>query len=219
MKTFSVPAMFGLLLLSATAAAEPSRVITVGNFAEGDKSGWEEQEFKGKTSYTITPGKKGEQSLQARSTASASGLHKRVIIDLAKTPYLNWSWKVGNTLKGVDETTKKGDDYPIRIYVVLSGGLFFWRTQALNYVWSSSNRPRDDSWSNAYTENVKMVAVDSGGGNVGNWVTHKRNVREDFKRYLGKDADHIDAVAIMTDTDNSGQSATANVGSVFFSSE
>lgn len=219
MTKFTVPAISGLLLISATAAAEPSRVIMVGNFAEGDKSGWEEQEFKGKTSYTITPGKKGNQSLHVRSTASASGLHKRVTIDLAKTPYLNWSWKVGNTLKGVDETTKKGDDYPIRIYVVLSGGLFFWKTQALNYVWSSSDRPRDDSWTNAYTEHVKMVAVDSGGGNVGSWVAHKRNVREDFKRHLGKDIDHIDAVAIMADTDNSGQSATANVGNVFFSSE
>ena len=72
MKKLTVPAISGLLLMSATAAAEPSRVIMVGNFAEGDKSGWEEQEFKGKTSYTITPGKKGNQSLEVRSAASVA---------------------------------------------------------------------------------------------------------------------------------------------------
>lgn len=193
--------------------------LMLGNFTAGDKTDWEEQVFKGKTEYTFTPGKKGERALLVRSSASASGLHKRMTIDLTKTPYLNWAWKIDATLKGLDETTKKGDDYPARLYVVMSGGLKFWKAEAVNYVWSSTERAPNATWPNAYTENVVMVAVDSGDSKVGTWVTHKRNLRDDLKRYFGKDVESIDAIALMVDTDNSGQKATSYYGNIFMSSE
>ena len=209
-------ACLGCAFVSANAA---SATIMLGNFTAGDKTDWEEQVFQGKTEYTFTPGKKGERALQVRSAAAASGLHKKMTIDLSKTPYLNWAWKIDNTLKGLDETTKKGDDYPVRLYVVVSGGLKFWKSEALNYVWSSTARAPNATWPNAYTESVIMVAVDSGESNVGVWVTHKRNLREDLKRYFGKDIDRIDAVALMVDTDNSGQKAVSYYGNIFMSSE
>ncbi|MBI2778407.1 MAG: DUF3047 domain-containing protein [Gammaproteobacteria bacterium] len=208
----------GVLSTSVAAGAAPLTVM-VGNFASGDKSGWEEQEFKGKVNYSVVKVGNGAHALEARSSGTASGLHKKVSVDLEKTPYINWTWRVTNTLKGVDETTKKGDDYPARIYVILSGGLLFWKTQALNYVWSSTERPADASWPNAYTSSVVMLAVDSGNSKAGTWVTHKRNLREDLKRQLGKDVKHVDAIAVMSDTDNSGQSTTAYYGNIFMSSE
>lgn len=208
----------GVLFTSVAVGAAPL-TVTVGNFASGDKSGWEEQEFKGKVNYSVVKVGNGAHALEARSSGTASGLHKKVSVDLEKTPYINWTWRVTNTLKGVDETTKKGDDYPARIYVILSGGLLFWKTQALNYVWSSTERPTDASWPNAYTSSVVMLAVDSGNSKAGTWVTHKRNLREDLKRQLGKDVKHVDAIAVMSDTDNSGQSTTAYYGNIFMSSE
>lgn len=208
----------GTLFTSIAAGAAPL-TVTVGNFASGDKSGWEEQEFKGKVSYSVVKIGNGTHALEARSSGTASGLHKKISVDLEKTPYINWTWRVANTLKGVDETTKKGDDYPARIYVILSGGLLFWKTQALNYVWSSTERPADASWPNAYTSNVIMLAVDSGNSKVGAWVTHKRNLRADLKRYLGNDVKRVDAIAVMSDTDNSGQSVTADYGNIFMTSE
>ena len=45
----------------------------------------------------------------------------------------------------------------------------------------------------------------------------RRNVVEDFAELLDMDIDSIDGVAIMTDSDNSGLSASALYGDVFFS--
>lgn len=213
-----IMAAAGLWCAFTSAHAAPVTLM-LGNFTAGDKTDWEEQVFKGKTEYTFTSGKKGERALLVRSDASASGLHKKMPIDLTKTPYLNWAWKVDNTLKGLDETTKKGDDYPARLYVVVSSGWKFWKSEAINYVWSSSERAPNASWLNAYTENVIMVAVDSGNSKVGTWVTHKRNLRDDLKRYFGKDVDQVDAIALMVDTDNSGQKAVSYYGNIFMSSE
>lgn len=207
-----VIAGLALLGLSSTAFAQ-----TIGQFSTGDLDGWEEKSFAGNTHYEIVDTEQGKV-LQARAQGSASGMFKKVRIDLTRTPWLHWSWRVDETLTGNDERSKAGDDYPARVYVVVDGGMFFWRTQAVNYVWSS-NQPLGTSWPNAFTGNAMMIAVRSGSGDTGRWVQERRNVREDLKRLFGKDITHIDAVAVMTDSDNTGQSVSASYGDIYFASE
>ncbi|VAX02993.1 hypothetical protein MNBD_GAMMA19-1191 [hydrothermal vent metagenome] len=201
-------------------------VSKVANFSEGDLADWEEKSFEGNSQYRFvdaqTAGinsqeiKDKQQVLRASTQGKASGLFKEVNIDLTKTPYLNWSWQVQNLFKDNDEHSKEGDDYPARIYVVVSGGVFFWNTKAINYVWSS-NQPVGSEWPNAFTGNAKMLAVRSGEKQLGQWVTERRNVREDLKKFFGEDVKKIDAIAVMVDGDNTGQSATAYFGDIFFS--
>jgi hypothetical protein len=45
---------------------------------------------------------------------------------------------VDHVYKGLDGRTQAGDDYAARIYVIHDGGLFAWRTRAINYVWANS---------------------------------------------------------------------------------
>jgi len=223
----------GVLLMKPALAEEPSMQTTetdikrVARFSEGDLSGWKEKSFKENSQYdfvsseTIKPnntknGSPPGKVLRARTQGQASGLFKEVVVDLNETPYLNWSWQVQNLYQGNDERSKAGDDYPARIYVLVSGGLFFWRTKAINYVWSS-NQLANSEWPNAYTGNARMVAVRAGDKEVGQWVQERRNVREDLKRLFGVDIAQIDAVAVMVDGDNTGQSATAYFGDIFFS--
>ena len=177
--------------------------------------GWQEKVFAGRTAYTALP---DEGLLKAESAGSASGLYHEGRIDLRRTPWLNWSWKVGNVLDGVNEREKSGDDYPARIYVVAKGGVAFWKTRALSYVWSSTEA-QGAMWPNAFTANAHMVAVRGGAARLGELVAEKRNIREDWKRAFGEDIEEIDAVAIMTDTDNSGQSARAWYGQPWFSAD
>lgn len=203
-----------LLGLSGAALAE---TLPIGQFSAGDLSGWEEKSFVGNTRYEIVDTEQGK-ALHARALGSASGMFKKVRIDLTRTPWLHWSWRVDKTFAGNDERSKAGDDYPARVYVVVDGGMFFWRTRAVNYVWSS-NQPVEASWPNAFTGNAMMIAVRSDAADAGHWVQERRNVREDLKRLFGKDFTHIDAVAVMTDSDNTGQSASALYGDIYFASE
>lgn len=175
--------------------------------------GWKEKEFAGRTVYTP---QQREKLLLAESNGTASGLFFEQSIDLRETPWLNWSWKVDNVLQGINEREKGGDDYPARIYVVAKGGLAFWNTRALTYVWASSE-PIGSMWPNAFTSNAHMIAVRSGASEVGGMKVEKRNIREDWMLAFGEDIEEIDAVAIMTDTDNSGQWARAWYGQPWFS--
>ena len=216
-----------LLMMFMPAALLAGDRVLVGDFSHGDLSGWEEKSFKGNTQYdfvlaetveglTSQPETKSAKVLRAITHGQASGLFKEMPIDLSKTPILSWSWQVKNLFKGNDEHSKEGDDYPARIYVVVSGGIFFWNTKAINYVWSS-NQAVGSEWPNAYTDHARMIAVQAGGEHVGEWMTQRRNVRDDLKRLFGEDLNQIDAVAVMVDGDNTGQSATAYFGDIVFS--
>ena len=222
MKTLLPLCLVFLLFAPFSTFAEPQTTVAgikVGDFVSGDLSGWEEESFKGYSEYTfVTDERLAKKVLQAGTQGQASGLFKKIDIDLNKTPYLHWSWRVENLFNGNDERSKQGDDYPARIYVVVSGGIFFWNTKAINYVWSS-NQPVGSEWDNAYTGNAKMIAVQSGEKGLGEWVHERRNIKQDLQRLFGDDITHIDAVAVMVDGDNTGQSAKAFFGDIIFSRE
>ena len=205
----------GLLLLALGPSNAGSERIEV--LRDGDAAGWEEKVFSGKTLYE-TVRLDGRAVLRATSRGTASGLYRRLQVDLEKTPFLNWTWRVDATLGDIDERTRAGDDYSARVYVIRSHPVFVWRTRAVNYVWASA-RTEGETWPNAYTDSARHVAVRSGDGHAGQWVGERRDVRADFRALFGEDVRYVDAVAIMTDTDNTGASAVAYYADVTFTSE
>ena len=209
--------MILLFFGSYLCASDTDRIIIAGDFSSNSLKGWEENEFVSGNVYQLVL-RDGMYVLLAESSASASGLVKKVKIDIREYPYLNWSWRVESGLPGIDEKSKEGDDFAARIYV-LSNEVLFWNTKVLNYVWSGGSL-LGDSWPNAFApDNSMMVAVRDSSHEIGTWYTEKRNVYEDFKRYYGKEVKQIGAVALMTDTDNSGGKAASYYGDVYFSKE
>jgi len=206
-----------LLVASGIAlGAAASARIDVARFSAGSLDGWKSQSFEGTTLYTLEQ-EAGRRTLRAVSEASASGLYRELRVDLRQTPFLNWSWRIDRMLGPHDERSRKGDDYPARVYVVFSAGAAFWRTRAINYVWSA--QPLNSVWPNAYDEDVRMVAAHSGPRDVGQWVAEKRNVLADYRRFFGEEPRVVDAVAIMTDTDNTGETVRAWYGDIWFSGD
>jgi hypothetical protein len=205
---------YSILLGMALLAQAADETVVIGRFSAGDLTDWQPKAFQGETRYAFDD-QSGRRALFAQSQGTASGLYREIRVDLNRTPWLNWSWRVDRVLKGVDERTQSGDDYPARVYVVVSGGAAFWKTRSLIYVWSS-HQPVGATWNNAFTGNARVMALRSGIQDAGRWVSEKRNIRTDFRQLFGEDLDAIDAVALMTDTDNSGQAATAWYGDLEF---
>ncbi|MGE0521647.1 MAG: DUF3047 domain-containing protein [Variibacter sp.] len=213
----AVLVLAALVLPHGNAMADDT--VVVGAFSQADVSGWEARSFKGETSYALVrdPASKGI-ALRATSNAAASGRFKKITIDLTRTPFMNWSWKVTHPLSGLDEGAKAGDDFAARIYVVSEQGIMGMNSLSINYVWASRH-PAGSHWASPFTNQVRLVAVNSGSSGLNTWVSHKRNIRSDLRELFGQDITSIDAVALMTDTDNSGRQATAYYGDIWFSAE
>jgi hypothetical protein len=202
------------LSLAAVAVTLHAEEIAIGKFASEGLAGWENKYFEGETDYSLVM-ENGRRVVKAHSNTSASGLIKKVKLDPKRFRYLKWSWKVAGIIPKGDERTKSGDDYAARVYVVFPGR-FFWQTKAINYIWAN-RLPKGESIPNAYTSNTQMVAVESGPGRVGQWLTEERDILADCRRLFGDEPTEIGAIAIMTDTDNTGAEAIAWYGDITLS--
>ena len=201
--------------LTDVSRAEPLRVA---DFSNSSLKGWKDKLFAGTTSYRLHQ-LKDKKVLMAKSQNSASGLVKKIRVDLKKYPYLNWSWSIENRLEIKNERIKPGDDYAARIYVVVDGGILIWRTRAVNYVWANE-AVKGEIWPNAFAgKNAMMMALRSRQDKTSTWYSEKRNVYEDLKRLFGTEFRFIDAVALMTDTDNSHGQVKSYYGDIYFSTE
>ena len=184
-------------------------------FSAGELDRWQQESFAGQTTYQLKQ-LENRQVLEATSEQSASILYFPVDVDLTQTPVLNWSWARQQAIDPGTETEKTGDDFVARVYVVKKGGLFFWNTRAINYVWSAQQR-KNSVWDNPFAgDKAKMISVRDDRDAGATWYSEKRNILEDYKQLHGKDIQTIDGVAIMTDSDNSGLSAKAYYGDIYF---
>lgn len=189
-------------------AAEPDE-ITIDDFKNGISSKWKEEKFHGSTRYTAAL-KDSHPAILAESDQSASGLFYEIDYAPDRYPLLEWSWQIEAVLKNGDARHKKGDDYAARLYVVFPSFLF-WKTRALNYIWANK-LPQGQFSANAYTSNAAMVAVESGNQNAGQWIHEQRNILQDYQQAFGEPPPKVGAIAIMTDTDDTKETANAWYG-------
>jgi hypothetical protein len=176
----------------------------------------------------------GAVVIKAVSEQSASGLTRAVAIDPREYPVIQWRWKVNNVLQKGDVTSKAGDDYPARLYITFAfdpdragyldrleyeaARLILGQDvpyRAISYIWGS-NSPAGTMIANAYTDRVMMFVVESGAGKLQQWVTQRRNVYADYRAAFAGEPPMISGIAIMTDTDNTGESAIAWYGDIVF---
>ena len=237
--------LIAILLASLTTApvvlAESPSVIEVADFSAEKTTTplpthWEPFYFKNikrHTDYRLVE-EDGQVVVKAVSDGSASGLKRKITIDPKEYPIVQWRWKVANILKKANIYEKQGDDYPARIYITFkddSANLgFFEKTKykiarmlygeylpqaAINYVWASS-APVGLVMANSYTDRVMMMVVESGAKNLNRWINEERDIYADYRNTFRKEPPMISGVAIMTDTDNTGESATAYYGDIQF---
>ena len=178
--------------------------------------------------YTVET--QGDQHyLKAESSGSASGLVYKKEFNVYDYPRIRWRWKVDNVYRNWDGRTKQGDDYPIRVYILFkydperagfvdkvkynAAKLIYGEYppySSLNYVWASKPLP-ERIITSPYAEQVKMVLLEQGAEHVGVWISEEVNVIEDYERAFGAKPPPAASLAIMNDSDNTGESAVSYV--------
>jgi hypothetical protein len=213
----------------AIAATEPLRLGFGVPGPDGLPAGWTALTFKKikrHTRYEVMRSDAG-YVVKAEAEASASGLIRRIDVDTRQHRMLQWRWKVERLLDKSDVRSRQGDDYAARIYVAFAydptraslGQRIRYEAvrliygeypphAGLNYVWDRT-APAGTSVPNAFTDRVRMIVVESGAARLGQWVAYERDIYADYRQAFGEDPPHISGVAIMTDTDGTGESAVA----------
>lgn len=192
--------------------------------------------------YRIAPYKKntiyrlenyqGRTVLAANSKTSASGLAVKLHPRSAQNLWLQWEWKAVREIPQADNEQSQHDDAPLRILVAYDGNksklplkekLTFEMASLISgqempyatvmYIWSGKN-PVNTVLNNAHTSRVKMIVVDSGWEDIGQWRKHERNLAADYKLAYGENPGNIIGIALLTDTDNTKSETRALYGDI-----
>lgn len=192
--------------------------------------------------YRIAPYKKntiyrlenyqGRTVLAANSKTSASGLVVKLRPRSSQNLWLKWEWKAVGAIPQADNADSQRDDAPLRLLVAFDGNksalplkekLTFEMANLISgqempyatvmYIWSGKNAP-NTVLNNAHTSRVKMIVVDSGWDNLGEWRKHERDLAADYKLAYGVAPGNIIGVALLTDTDNTKSEVRALYGDI-----
>jgi hypothetical protein len=85
------------------------------------------------------------------------------------------------------------------------------------YVWLNGV-PAESVVHSPHTDRVRMVVVQSGAQRLGEWVTLRRNVLEDYRKAFGEEPDDVVAIGLMTDYGDDGSRRRAFYGDITFRS-
>jgi hypothetical protein len=171
-----------------------------GSFPEGWKSrgGDEEDVYRVKRNH--------EAYLEADAVNSAVAIAKEFAYELSEYPYLKWQWRVVKLPQGGDERFKETGDSAAAIYVIFPG---FFRPNTIKYVWSAS-LPVGTTTESPYNSKTKIVVLQNQHSPLGTWIAETVNVYADYKRLFGKEPEQVQAIGLMSDSDNTGSVAVAH---------
>lgn len=187
--------------------------------------------FKKNTVYRLES-YQGKTVLSANSKTSASGLAVKLRPRQASNLLLQWEWKALNPIVNADNADGYADDAPLRILVAFDGNksklplkekMTFEMANLISgqempyatlmYIWSGKS-PVGSIIANAHTSRIKMIVVDSGWDNLGQWHKHQRDLAADYKRAYGEAPGEVIGIALLTDTDNTKSEARAFYGDI-----
>ena len=178
--------------------------------------------------YTIV-NEGGGSYLKTESHASASAIIYKKVFNVYEYPRMRWRWKVHHTFVKGNSKEKTGDDYPIRVYVLFQydpgkAGLAdkvsygvaksiygaYPPHSTLNFVWTGHDTV-ERIITSPYTDKAKMIILQKGKQKIGAWVEETVNIVEDYRKAFGKDPPAEAGIAVMNDSDNTGESAVSYV--------
>ncbi len=113
--------------------------------------------------------------------------------------YLSWRWRVHQLPRGAREDRHRYADSAAGVYVIFNGK--YKLNRIIKYVWSSTLEPGVVTES-PYNRRTKIVVLRSGEASAGQWLEESVDVFGDYQRIFGTSPPQVEAIAIMSDSDN-----------------
>jgi hypothetical protein len=206
---------------------ESGEVVAVARFSElapgaplpDEWQVWGANSGKPPTRYRLVDD--GQRTaLEAYAELGATGLHRHIRVDPRRQPVLEWSWRVEDLIPNADARYARRDDSAARLVVSFHGDpakLDFEQRAKLRlvkavtgdalpyailmYVWAN-DLPVGTVVPSPHFDRIRFLIVESGEANLGQWVSYRRNVLEDYRRAFGEEPGDIVSVGVLTDSDN-----------------
>jgi len=204
----------GLVSESVGQPASIQRVEDFSSFKYGSfPEGWKSRGGDGSVVYRVK--RNHEAYLEANAVNSAVAIAKEFAYTLNEYPYLKWQWRAVKLPQGGDERFKETGDSAAAIYVIFEA---FIRPDTIKYVWSTS-LPLGTTTQSPYNSKTKIVVLQNQHSPLDQWIAETVDVCADYKRLFGKEPEQVQAIGLMSDSDNTGSVAIAHYRGIAVSTD
>lgn len=218
------------LVLGLVGCAAPPSVPTAALPADD----WHAVLLPGKraTEYTPRASKDGRVAVAARSERSASLWRRKLSVPPPQLGDVSFSWWVQQALADGSVADSDREDATVRVVFAFGGDksrlpmrtrMMFDLAEALTgepppyatlmYVWDG-RAAVGSIVVNPRSDRVRKIVLDSGAQGLRQWRDHRRDLVADFRQAFGEDPGPLQAIAVMTDTDNTNTQAQAWYGPI-----
>jgi hypothetical protein len=216
--------LMSVIVLSLLTAAGADRAVVIEDWLsdavsrKGIPSGWRGEAFGQRADYdfTIEQGA-GRRIIHLGSRDEHSTIVRDITgkVNLKETPILEWTWKATILPTGGDLRRKETTDMAAQLYVVWPRFPALLRSRIIGYVWDATT-PATTIVKSQKTGTVTFVVMRSGSGDLGKWLTERRNVAEDYAKIFGEFPDDPSAISISIDSNDTHSLAESFMGPIIF---
>jgi hypothetical protein len=217
--------LMSAVFLALLTAAGADRVVVIEDWLtdavsrKGIPLGWRGEAFGQRAEYdfTIEQGA-GRRVIHLESRDEHSTIVRDITgkVNLKETPILEWTWKATILPTGGDLRRKETTDMAAQLYVVWPRFPALLRSRIIGYVWDATT-PATTIVKSQKTGTVTFVVMRSGPGDLGKWLTERRNVAEDYAKIFGKfPEDDPSAITISIDSNDTHSIAESFMGPIVF---
>jgi hypothetical protein len=165
---------------------------------------WEKPTIRENLKDYVVAEEAGNRYLRAQFLPGTKGkvIFKKVEWDTEQYPILSWRWRVGSWATGSTVKESRKEDSSAAVYVSFKSGI---KNYVIKYIWGVTD-PVDTGYSKGKWNpggSLEAVIIRS-GGELGQWITETRNIREDYKKLYKKDPPSKTATGIGVLTEGDG---------------
>lgn len=141
----------------------------------------------------------GNCFLKVKTAGGNTSLGIQVSFNTDRYRYLSWRWRVHQLPRGAREDRRRLADSAAGVYVIFNGKLKL--NRIIKYVWSSTLEPGVVTES-PFNRRTKIIVLRCGEASAGKWIEEMVDIFEDYRRIFGTQPPPVQAIAIMSDSDN-----------------
>jgi len=183
--------------------------------------GWDVLTFRGRSPVDYRA--EGTAGLAIRADGAVSVIYRPLLPAFADAGSAAWRWRVDAGPPPTDLARRGGEDRAIALYFLFADDAAaarrppsslraaLRRGRALVYVWGGEGPARSAVASPHMAGRGTLVQQRPADSATGAWIAERVDLRADFRRSFGRDPGPLVAVAVSSDSDDTGTATRARI--------
>jgi hypothetical protein len=197
--------------------ADNSSTVFIDFNGPGEKTGlpkpWTLKVKSGKAHVMVLQ-QQDSSILHLRCENASYSIERPLSVLLDQHPLFTWRWKAMKLPSSGDVRRKALNDQGLQIL------LAFENRKVISYVWDA-NAPEgtvtDESLGWPFNLSVKVIVVKSGTDRVNEWITHTRDVHQDYRNLFSENPPALKGLRIQANTQYTQDRSEGMIQSIAFS--